>query len=519
MNRSGQYPLRDNAIYNPHLLGREELIGLFAARHRLLELLLKDLSRCRPGEPSQHHLLVAQPGMGKTMLLRRLSIAVEDDPELAALCFPLAFPEEQYNVGWLSDFWRNCIDALLDGLERLGANDESERLAAQVKGLPVLDEERRARETLALLVDTATRLGKRLVLLVDNFDLILERISEQAWTLREVLSEESAILLIGASARALESSYKYDQPFYDFFQIHELGGLSMEGTAELLRRYAERWRNAEVNRVLSEEPARIRTLQTLTAGNPRTLALLYNILGRGLQGNVRTDLEILLDGCTPLYKARLEALAPQRQRVVHALAVHWHPATAAHVADALRLEVNVVSSQLTRLVRQGVVEAVPFDPRSKTGFQLAERFFNIWYLMRASRRARRRLIWFVEFLRMFYSQEQLGSHALDHLASILARNKKWPEAFEQAERFLTDNPEGLGERFWLETLGFFGETVSAGKAREAVDLLNRLGLDERWQPLWHALETVATGHRNYLKRLAPEVRRPTEEILAQLEAP
>jgi hypothetical protein len=500
-----QYPLRDTAIYNPHLLNKEELIGLFAARRKLLDQLLEDLSRCRPGEAPQHHLLVGLRGMGKTMLLRRLHFAVEDDPELAETWLPLAFPEEQYNVGRLSDLWLNCIDALGDVLERLGHGAEAERLDADLEALLDLEEERRARETLALLLATAGGLERRLVLLIDNIDLIFERIPDQAWTLREVLSEEPAILLIGASARALESSYKYDQPFYDFFQIHELGGLNLEETTEVLRRYAERWRNEAVLKIVREQPERIRTLHTLTGGNPRTLALLYNILGRGLDGDVRTDLESLLDLCTPPYKARLEALPTQRQRVLHALAVHWHPASAAAVAGELRLDVNATSSQLSRLVKDGLVEAVPYDPQTKTGFQLADRFFNIWYLMRATRRARRRLIWLVEFLKMFYSQEIICSHVLDHLAreyTLLAELPAVPR---------------FHRRNWSEIILLFREAVSAGKARAAADLLDRLGMADRWQPLREALEVVAIGRRDYLKRLAPEIRRPAEKILEQLD--
>jgi hypothetical protein len=128
-------------------------------------------------------------------------------------------------------------------------------------------------------------------------------------------------------------------------------------------------------------------------------------------------LEQLLDHCTPLYKARFEALAPQAQQVVHAVATHWDPISAGELADLMELEVNKVSAQLNRLVQQGVIEKVPYDPPTKTGFQIAERFFNIWYLMRASRRVRRRLIWLVEFLRMFYSQDELGEKALKILKS------------------------------------------------------------------------------------------------------
>ncbi len=186
MSDLDQYPLRDTAIYNPHLLSKEELIGLFAVRRQLLERLLEDLSRCTPCETPQQHLLVAQRGMGKTMLLRRLQFAIEDDPELDAVWLPLTFPEEQYNVGGLSDLWLNCIDALGDALDRLGRGAEAERLDSQVETLSTLDEEPRARETLALLTQTASELGKRLVLLIDNIDLILERIS--GWLLlREAL--------------------------------------------------------------------------------------------------------------------------------------------------------------------------------------------------------------------------------------------------------------------------------------------------------------------------------------------
>ena len=410
------YPLRDTAIYNPHLLSKEELISTFCVRQKPLNRLLDSISDSRPDTVPQHHLVVAQRGMGKTTLLRRLQFAVDDDPELSRIWLPLAFPEEQYNVGKLSDLWLNTIDALSDTLERMDRGSEAEELDSRLEALVPLNENERATETLSLLVSTAERLERRLILLIDNIDLILVRISEtQAWAVREVLSHEPTVLLVGASANALEVSYKYEKPFYDFFLVHNLGGLDLEETTELLKNYAERWKNEDALRIVENEPARIRTLHTLTGGNPRTLTLLYNILGHGLDGDVRSDLESLLDQCTPLYKSRVEALAPQRQQVVHALAVRWHPASAAQVASDLNIEVKAVSSQLVRLVREGLVEEVPFDPSTRKGFQIAERFFNIWYLMRATRRARRRLIWLVEFLKMFYSEKQLRSHALRHL--------------------------------------------------------------------------------------------------------
>src|SRR5437879_3581955 len=102
-----QEPLRGVAIYNPGLLSKQELIGLWVARQPLLELLLEDLRRVGPEDHAQHHLLIGQRGMGKTMLLRRLRYAIEDDAQLDREWLPLVFPEEQYNVVRLSDLYAN----------------------------------------------------------------------------------------------------------------------------------------------------------------------------------------------------------------------------------------------------------------------------------------------------------------------------------------------------------------------------------------------------------------------------
>ncbi|MCI5166147.1 MAG: tetratricopeptide repeat protein [Candidatus Electrothrix sp. GM3_4] len=85
--------------------------------------------------------------------------------------------------------------------------------------------------------------------------------------------------------------------------------------------------------------------------------------------------------------------------------------TARQLADKLGWDVNTTSSQLNRLQQQALVEKVEPASGKRAAFQIGERFFNIWYLMRASRRVRRRLIWLVHFLRMFFSADELQGHA------------------------------------------------------------------------------------------------------------
>ncbi len=422
-------PLKGVSIYNPKLLSRDELIHDFVARIPLHDRLLEDLRREAPGQAPQHHLLVGQRGMGKTTLLRRLCFSIEDDPELAERWLPLTFPEEQYNVSRLSDLWLNCLDSLGDTLEANGRPEAAHALDQAVEALLRLPEDTLATRSLELLLTWAQNEKRGLVLLLDNFHLILERLSADQWALRELLSEEPNILIIGSSIFQTEATRKYDAPFYDFFQIHQLGGLSDEEMMACLKRLAERSRNPYVIKLLETSPERIRPIYTLSGGNPRTLVLLYSVLAQGEQGDVRTYLESLLDQATPLYKARLEALAPKAQQVVDAMAIHWHPINAGDLAARLRMDNRVVSSQIDRLMKLGIVERVrAFDLETrkrlkKSGYQLSERFFNIWYLMRASRRMRRRLIWLVEFLRLVSAPEELRHRATQQLKTPFRRDR------------------------------------------------------------------------------------------------
>lgn len=539
MNDLLERPLRGPAIYNPDLLDKDELVRGFVARLDVLRLFVDDLRRVTGGGGVQHHLLVGQRGTGKTTLLHRLRYAVDDDPALRKAWLPLIFPEEQYEVAHLSDFYLNCIDALSDALEMRGSLDAARALDRAVESLPDRPEEARAERALDLLIHTAKRLRVRLLLLLDNIDLLFHRLSDHHWTLRELLSSQERLCVIGTSAAAIEATYDYGKAFYEFFQVHTLGGLTEDECREVLLALSRMFDTPAVEQWITQEPARLRALRLLTGGNPRTVVLLHTIAASGAGGDVRSDLERLLDQCTPLYKSRFESLPDQAQRVVHALALHWHPASAAEIAEAARLDVNAASSQLARLARDGVVEKVPFVPETKTGFQIAERFFNIWYLMRSSRRVRRRLVWLVEFLEMLYEGEELRAHArgvqrgaamargalrfephepaVAHTAATaLARRGRWPEARDLARRFLKDCIDEFHARAWEDLLLFFHEAVRMGHAAEAGDLLDETDLGERWLPLREALRILAAEDRSLLRRLAPEVREPVERLLERL---
>src|ERR1700720_2628684 len=115
-----ELPTQRQAIYNPGRLTDSEVKASYIARGSVLDMLLEDIDGTRVGGIPQHHLVIGQRGMGKTMLLRRLDVSLREKPRSTHF-IPLRFPEEQWTIDRLSKFWLNCLDSFADTLEREGA--------------------------------------------------------------------------------------------------------------------------------------------------------------------------------------------------------------------------------------------------------------------------------------------------------------------------------------------------------------------------------------------------------------
>lgn len=404
----------DFTFYNPDQLDDETFLTGFVARQALVTKILGRLGDIKPRGLAQHRLIVGQRGMGKTSLLRRVALGIRDEPALAAVLLPLSFREEQYNVHNLHIFWCNCLDSFGDWLESAGRREDARRLDCDVVTLNAQEDDEEGSRALALFKRWMKEEQKRPLLLLDNIDIIFAGLKTKQWSLRRMLQEAGGIVVIGASAAALEAAADREAAFYDFFQVDVLSKLEHHEVLLCLRHMAQQREEAgrRVLQILDRDPARIHVLYDLTGGNPRTLAFLYLVLETGGDDDVMRDLERLLDQATPLYKARVEELAPQTRVVFDALALAWDPATAASLAGMTGLEVGVVSTHLDRLLKDGVIEKTSLSSTRRTAYQIAERFFNIWYLMRhSSRRQRLRLRWLTEMLRRIYTPRELRERA------------------------------------------------------------------------------------------------------------
>jgi tetratricopeptide (TPR) repeat protein len=421
------------AKYNPHLWSAEELRAIFVVRKKELATILQILRSAESTTPAQHLLITGQRGMGKSTLLQRVALAIEDDQALNKIWLPLRFPEEQYTVATPAELWENVIGALGDALERSGAvvsNIDNE--IARLRSLPATQREDAA---LAWLKDWSKKHERRLVLLVDSTDLLFANISASEstvradngsasalWRIRKTLLHSAHLLWIGGSYQPLEFDGLYNDAFLEFFQLLELRPLTLEEMQTAILAMARVFgvgrgtrgaeAEAEIRRVLLDRPERLRAMRLLTGGIPRTTVMLYELFAAGGKDSIRSDLERLLDAMTPLYKARLESLADQQRKVLAHVMERWAPLTAKDIADAAAIPVSAVSTQLHRLERLGLINKAPLSGTKRFGFECSERFFNIWYLMRnAPRSARARVGWLVEFMRLWYSTDELQTLA------------------------------------------------------------------------------------------------------------
>ncbi|WP_295436600.1 AAA family ATPase [uncultured Thiodictyon sp.] len=574
--------------YNPHLWGPAELRAIFVVRTRELEDLLRLLRGTAPEAMPQHLLITGARGMGKTTLLRRLALAVEDDPALAAGWVPVTFPEEQYTVSTLAELWRNVLDALADTRERQGAPaaelDQLDREIARIGDLSAAEREGAALASLDAWVRTNER---RLLLLIDSTDLLLANLAGTTeagapksaktgqgtpidggatplWRLRKTLSHDSAIFWLGASYQSLESNHAYQDAFWDFFQLIELRALTVAEMREAMLALARTFGAGrgltgeaavqEMARNLDTRPERLKALRAITGGNPRTTVMLYELFAAGGADDVHSDLRRLLDTMTPLYKARMETLSDQARKLLAHLMEHWAPISARGLGEVSGIATNTVSGQLARLEAEGLVEKARLSGTKRTGYQAAERLFNVWYLMRyASRRLRQRLTWLVEFMRLWFSGEELTQLAHSRAAEHANGRLCCGDQLEYSRAVGLALPDGHAERYrllqshlWLgnrdlarQALDRLAETAAAGnrdafaRLKEQAQECHGIGLgsalrdlmtEGTWadflQPFALALGAAAAADpEDALAGAPPELRTLAEEVLADLRPP
>ena len=381
--------------YNPGFLSDEELVASFCVRTHEFASIVEMLGECT-GRSNTHQIVIGPRGSGKTSLLLRVAAEVRRNPELRAKFFPVVFAEESYEVATAGEFWLECL-AQLEAQTPHG--DGEPDLRRTLEDLRTIQDDRALGDRcLGALQDFSDREGRRLVLLVENLNMMFSDMSDPdaGWRLRKVLQTEPRIVLLASATTRFDEIDNPEHALYEQFRVLSLRPLDTNECADL-------WETVSGRR---HPPETIRSLEILTGGSPRLVTIVARFGADLSFRKLMASLLDLVDDHTEYFKSHLESLPAQERRVYLALAALWKPATTREISDRARIDTSKCSAQLTRLVERGAVQRAGGSSRRKQ-YYLTERLYNIYYLLRRSRRTERLVEALIRFMESYYSPSEL----------------------------------------------------------------------------------------------------------------
>jgi tetratricopeptide (TPR) repeat protein len=378
-------------------MSAELLESTFVQRETLARRLTEVFSESASGESRHHVLLVGPRGVGKSHIVSVVYHRLKRQEQLRDKLVVAYLREDEWGV-------TSLLDLLIRILKAMELGEEEASLEAELTALSKLSSSQAEEEAWRLLEGKTA--GKTLLVIAENLDRVFSsmRLQEQQ-KLRALLQTRASWALLATATSLTQELSRQTSPFYGFFEIQRLGGLSVSDAASLLTRLAEALGDHETAEFLSTAAgrARVRTVQHLAGGNHRIFVIFFDFLSKGDPEGIVEPLLKTIDSLTPYYQSQMERLSPQQRKIVEFLCEAHSPATVKTIAARCFVSHQTAASQLKQLLAEGFVAVTRVGRESY--YELAEPMLRICVEVKCHTAEPIRLL--VEFLRYWFSREEL----------------------------------------------------------------------------------------------------------------
>jgi hypothetical protein len=485
----------------------------FLVRKAEFELIVSDLRNKKGNDPLQHELILGAPGSGKSTLLRRIQVEIDEDAELAEKYLAVYPAEEQAAIYRLSDLW-------LEVLQRLAAKSLLDYSAFHNKQ----DYTRYLYSEIHQLLQSAQ---KKIVLLLDNLDRLLDNLGDEGQLLRETLLNYNDIQIVGASTQLTEHFWRYDLPFYGFFRQHRLERLQFEEVSLLLKYWGSVLRVPALQDYAQRHRGRVETVCVLTDGLPRTVQFFIQVLLRDTSLSGFDILRKIIDLASPVFQEKLRNLTPPQRKIAIELAFWWEACPTKTLAEKCRMEGKLIASYLKQMAQNGVVDILRTHSKNHL-YRLRDRLFNLWLIVtQGNAEQQRRVENLVSFLEVFYGENEWedtpqngkipGHKAYDDKKVLL---DIWNGIFDQ----LSEKAERVVSKGQNADLSWFLVNLLYHEQKQLVLSLfesKNFGavLRHKYQPIYDAALLIANRTSdNLLLKIPPEIMPAVQQLVADVKS-
>lgn len=411
--------LKGNAMihsrFSPASMPAELLEHTFVQREDLANRLMDLFTESALTQSKHHVLLVGPRGIGKSHLISLTSNRLKGKEQLKNRLVIASLREDEWGV-------TSILDLLLRILRAIGTD---------TTGLSNLSSSKAEQEAWKLLRQCAD--GKTLLVVLENLDLVLSNLGDEGQMKWRSLIQTYPFWTILATTPALSSDIsKRTSPFYGFFEIQNLEGLSVSEAITLLERLARSQGCNDIAQYVTSPAgrARVRAVQHLANGNHRVFVIFYDFLSDHRE-EVLTPLLKTIDTLSPYYQSQMKELSPQQRKLIEFLCEYRSAANVKTIASNCFVSHQTATSQLKQLLETRYVRVTRIGRESY--YELNEPLLRI--CVEAKSRDGEPLRLLVEFLRYWFSRQEIEER-LGSMDSNLPKRKYFEAALREY-----DNPQ------------------------------------------------------------------------------